>query len=199
MAQDISIVSAIGMDTEFKLTREEYVEFIKLAYSRMSRLGGGSKKFIFINIIVWIFIGMGFAGIFRFYEVYEGLDFKHLNIALTFWVIGILGIIAASIYQRKFYLHHSLSEDGRMLKDQKVTLSDDAITFSTVDCNQSYSWSSIRDCEYSENLICLYIDNNQALLIPKRAIGEETKLQELIDFINIKACSDKHINEDISR
>ena len=63
------------MDIEFKLNREEYEEFFKLAYSRLSRIGKANTMMRATNLVVWIFIGIGFTGIFRFYDVYEGLDF----------------------------------------------------------------------------------------------------------------------------
>ncbi len=117
------------METKFKITREEYVEFLKLAYGRMAKIGNGGKKFFFINMFLWVIIGMGFAGIFRFYEVYEGIEFKHLNFALLSWGVSIVGLILATIYQRKFYMHYSLSENGHMLKEQSVSVTEENITW----------------------------------------------------------------------
>jgi len=187
------------MDIEFKLNREEYEEFFKLAYSRLSRIGKANTMMRATNLVVWIFIGIGFTGIFRFYDVYEGLDFQHLNFALGFWVIGILGFIAASLYRRKVYIHCSIDEDGQVLKNQKVSLTEEGIRCYTTDSEQSYSWSTIQDKEHSKNLICLYIDNTQALLIPKRSFNEPAQLQQFTDYIDRKTSSNNQVNKDALR
>ena len=171
------------METTFRLTRDEYAEFIKLAYGRMTRIGRGGKKFFFINVLVWIAIGMGFAGVFRFYEVYEGIDFQHLNYALLFWGVSIVGLILATMYQRKFYMHYSISDNGHMLKEQSVSVTGEKILFSTINTNQSYEWSAIQEIEKSKNLMCMYIDNNQALLIPFRSFDDKKSRNEFVDFV----------------
>jgi len=171
------------METKFKLTREEYVEFLKMAYQRMARIGNGGKKFFSINLVLWIVIGMGFAGIFRFYEVYEGIEFQHLNFALISWGVSIAGLILATAYQRKFYMHYSLNDNGHMLKEQSVLVTEENITFTTINTKQSYEWTAIQEIEKSKSFICMYIDNNQALLIPFKAFKEENEKIKFIEFV----------------
>ena len=172
------------MKIEFSLNRGEFNEFLRLAYRRMSNIGNGGKKFFTINVIVWIFVGMGFTGIFRFYEAYDGLDFKHLNYALIFWGISVVGFIATTTFQRKFYMKYALSDQGHMLKEQKVSFSNEGVRITTDNTEQFFSWAAFQDKECSDNLICLYIDNSQAVLIPKRVIqgsSHEDELNEIID------------------
>ncbi|RLW60447.1 MAG: hypothetical protein B6D75_07475 [gamma proteobacterium symbiont of Stewartia floridana] len=171
------------METKFKLTRDEYAEFIKLAYGRMAKIGNGGKKFFLINLLAWIVIGMGFAGIFRFYEVNEGINFQHLNYALMFWGISIVGLILATTYQRKFYMHYSLSDNGHMLKEQSVSATEESITFSTINTKQSYEWTAIQEIEISKSFICMYIDNNQALLVPCRSFKDKESKEEFVNFV----------------
>jgi hypothetical protein len=179
------------MEIEFSLKREEYEEFVKAAYARISRISKASGKMFVVNIVVWIFFGIGFAGIIHFYEEYQNLDFAHLNIALIAWLIGVLGFMAANIFQQKLFLKHSINENGRMLKAQKVQISEQCLTYQTNDCVQTYEWEAIQELEESKNLYCFYIDNNQALLVPKRIVIEAGRSEEFIKYANVAKSSNK--------
>lgn len=187
----LQLLEHLGMEIEFALNRKDYLEFLKLAYSRMTRIGRGNSKFLAANVVVWIFIGMGFTGIFRFYETYDGLEFKHLNLALVFFAVSGIGLLAVTIYRSKFYLYYSLNENGYMLKGQRARFTNDEIDIVTSDTSQSFSWRSIQDKEYSKNLICLYIDNAQALIVPKRAFSSEGELEEVCELLDSRMGSKK--------
>lgn len=179
------------MEIEFTLKREEYEEFVKAAYSRISRISKSSGKMFTANIMVWVFFGLGFAGVIHFYEKYQYLDFSHLNIAFLAILIGVSGFIAANIFQQKMFIKHSIDENGRMLKPQKLEISERGLTYKTADCVQSYEWAAIQDLEETKNLYCFYIDNNQALLIPKRSVTETGKTKEFQRYANIAKSSNK--------
>ena len=135
------------MEIEFTLKREEYEEFVKATYSRISRTSKSSGKMFVVNIIVWVFFGMGFAGIIHFYEKYQYLDFLHLNIAFVSILIGVSGFIVTNILQQKLFIKHSINENGRMLKPHKLEISEQGLTYKTVDCVQSCEWAAIQDFE----------------------------------------------------
>ena len=179
------------MEIEFSLKREEYEEFVKAAYGRISRISKASGKMFVANIVVWIFFGVGFSGVIHFYEQYQDLDFFHLNIALYAWLIGTFGLIGANAFQQKLFLNHSINEDGRMLKSQTLQISEQGLRYKTNNCEQSYDWSAIQELEESRNLYCFYIDNNQALLVPKRAVSESKQTEEFLKYVNTAKCSYK--------
>jgi hypothetical protein len=171
------------MEVKFKLLKNEFEEFIKLAYARMTRIGHGNKKMFVVNVFVWIFIGIGFASIFRFYKAHEEFNLIPLNVSLIFFVIGLVGVFVASIYRQKYYIKYSLNESGHFLKDQTVSITEERIKIKTVNTEQLYLWSAIQDIEISKDLICMYIDNNQALLIPKKAFESENYKNEFVSYI----------------
>ena len=78
-----------------------------------------------------------------------------------------------------------------MLKSQKLQISKKGLTYQTKDCEQSYDWSAIQELEESKNLYCFYIDNNQAVLVPKRAVSEDGQSEEFLRYANIAKSSDK--------
>lgn len=174
------------MKKKFELSRNEFEEFIQLAYSRMSLIGQGDKKMLVVKIFIWVFIIMGFAGIIWFHLENEGLNLMRLNLSLVFFGIGLLGIVAFGIYQREYYRHYSLHESGHILKEQTVIITKTGIHFETVNTKQFYLWSAIQTVETSKHLICLYIDNNQALLVPKTIFNSERTEHAFISYINEK-------------
>ncbi len=181
------------MEFEFKLTREEYFDFAKLAFGRMSRISGLKKKMTAFNVLAWVFIGMGFTGIIRFYEEHEYIEFEHLNFAL--WLFGISAVIMviASTYQRKQHMQHSLSENGHMLKHQKMSFSNSGVKLATADVVQDYTWEAIHAVEQSKLLVCLYIDNAHAILLPKRIISNESELNEVVAYVESSIGSNKGV------
>ncbi len=174
------------MNIEYQLTRNEYREFLKLTYQRIARIGKGNIKFIALNLVAWIFIGLAFAATDRFYEVYGWIDLHHLNFALTFLGIGVVCLIAISIYQRRFYMHYSIDEEGYLLQKHNASINKDTIDVTTSDTQASYSWGAFQGRECSNNLVCLYIDNGQAVIFPKRAFQNEEQFEEFISLFDSK-------------
>lgn len=169
------------MEIEFTLTRADYAEFLKHTYARLLRLGKGNVKFTVINLIVWILIGIGLTGVLRFYETYNGLDFIHLNIGLSFLAIGLICLFAITIYQRKFYMRYSLSESGYLLRKQKAIFNEVVVEVSNDVGQQTYTWKAFQGLEYSKNLVYLFIDNGQAVIFPRNLIEENEALKNLLD------------------
>lgn len=184
------------MEIEFELTRVDYSEFLKLAYARMSRIGKGHAKFFVLNMVAWVFIGVAATGVFRFYEMYDGIDFLHLNLALLFLGLSVIWLFGATMYQRKFYLRYAIDEKGHLLKKQKASITDTGITISTADSMQAYSWPAIQGADYSSNLACLFIDNGQALIFPKNAFKSD--FEDYRSLVESKICSDNQVNKDAS-
>ncbi len=172
------------MEIEFSLKRKEYEEFVKVAYDRISRISKAGNKMFIINIVVWVFFGIGFASVMNFYEKYEYLNFLKLNIGISAFLASMLVFIGANIFQQRLYLKHSINENGRMLQLQKLQISDQGFMYQTNDCEQLYKWSAIQEFEESKNLYCFYIDNNQALIVPKRTVNAAGQSEKLLKYAN---------------
>jgi YcxB-like protein len=188
------------MEIEFELTRADYGEYLKLAYARMFRIGKGGMKFFVLNIVTWVFIGMGVTGIIRFYELYDGIiELLRLNLALLFLGLSVIWLLGVTVYQRKFYLRYAIDEQGYLLKKQKANFTDDGITIFTSDSKQTYSWAAIQGNEDSSNLACLFIDNGQALIFPKSAFNSDFKMDEYRSLVKSKISYNNQVNKDASR
>lgn len=174
------------MNFEYQLTRNEYREFLKLTYKRIARIGKGNLKFTSLNLAAWIFIGMAFAATVRFYELYSWIDFLHLNLALIFLGIGILSLVAISIYQRSFYMRYSIDEEGYLLQKHHASITEDGVDATTNYIRTSYSWGAFQGRECSKNLVCLYIDNGQAVIFPKQAFENEEQFEAFISLFDSK-------------
>lgn len=174
------------MELEFELTREDYKEFVKHAYSRMARIGKGKMKFFVLNLVAWVLIGIAATGVFRFYEMYDGIDFLHLNLAFLFLGFSVVWLIVITVYQQKFYLRYALDEHGHLLKPQVASITEETIDISTNVSNQTYAWSAIQGSEYSDNLAYLFIDNGQALIFPKRAFESDSQMEAYVALVDSK-------------
>lgn len=174
------------MNIEYTLTRKDYREFLQLTYKRIARIGKGNLKFFSLNLVAWIFIGMAFAAAVQFYDVYAWFDFFHLNSALIFLGIGFAWLVGISVYQRRFYLHYSIDNEGHLLQQHHASITEDAIEVSSSMTRASYSWSAFQGRECSKNLVCLYIDNGQAIIFPKRAFQGENQFEEFIALFDSK-------------
>jgi len=175
------------MEIEFNITEEEHAEFIKSACIRLAKLGKINKNLFAINICEWIAIGFGFAALIKFYEVNNGLNFYHLNFAVISLIVGGIIIFLSMLYKARIHIKHSLNKDGHMLKKQTVLANNESICFNTIDTKQSFNWSAVLYKECTQNLILLYIDNNQALIIPKRAFSNTDEMNMFMKLIESKS------------
>lgn len=176
------------MELSFKLTRDDYLEFIKHTYARMAKIGNLNTKLFIINMFIWAAVTIGFISIYKVFQTTQGDELIHLSIFLVFWSIAAIAVFSSIYYERKYYMYHSLNDDGLFFKNQRVEVSEEGYRVITGGTESFYKWTAILQIENTKNLICMYLDNNQALLIPKRALeGEnmQNKLQAYIDDTHI--------------
>ena len=100
------------MNIEFQLTRKEYREFVKFTYARVMRIGKGHIKFQALNLVTWIFIGIFLTGMYNFIHTYDGFYDIPLFISLSALAIAVILFGCMAIYQRRFFLHYSIADDG---------------------------------------------------------------------------------------
>jgi hypothetical protein len=174
------------MEIRYTLNRDDYKEFLQLAYARVYRIGKGKIKFFFLHLVGWFFIGMALNAVFRFNTQYGGLDFFHLHLAVVFLGTGTTWICGTAVYHRRFYTRYSLGDDGYLSKAQHARFTDEGIVLSGKDTKQTYLWSAVQATESAKNVVCLFIDNSQAIIFPKRAYRDKDQLDSFLELVDSK-------------
>lgn len=169
----------------FTLTVDEVAALNKQKRVRMKRISNANKKMAIANWTMSLLVVLGLTGLLQFYDIYSGkIDLMRLNIPLILLALSFVGFIIFGAYQRKFYLHASLNEHGHTLRKQTISFSEDGVVLKTAHSSQSFSWDAILDFESTINQLYLYIDNDHALTIPKRALGDEAAQAKWVVYIN---------------
>lgn len=169
----------------FTLTVDEVAELNKQKRVRMKRISNANKKMAIANWTMSLLVVLGLTGLLQFYDIYSSkIDLMRLNVPLVLLALSFVGFTIFGAYQRKFYLHASLSKNGHTLKKQTVSFSEGGVTITTEHSSQSFSWDAILDFESTINQLYLYVDNDHALVIPKRALGDEATQASWVVCIN---------------
>ncbi len=173
------------MELEFHLNRKDFAEFNRLAQARIRRIGKSRFKFMLLDMLVWLFVGIGMMGLVRLRQTMVS---DPLPLYLSVFSLGVailLGVVYLVLKGRHF-LRHALDDRGAFLSEQSLLLGEDEIVSRSPHITARLTWDAILDADWSGKLVCLFIDNNQAIVIPKRAFEDEQQMREAVALIKRK-------------
>jgi len=166
------------MEFTFKLTREDWKPFLKLANRRLTTIAKANPKLFVTNLVAWIALGFAIATYAAMYRKYP--DITHdLNVLAAVAIVGAALLIGSFVFKQWLYQAASLSEAGSFLGTQTVEANSKTITFKSSFGTTTYPWDCFLHRAENELHIYLFMDNALALIIPKSAVGSPEKLAEL--------------------
>ncbi|WP_078120088.1 YcxB family protein [Thiosocius teredinicola] len=174
------------MEVKFALNRPEFAEFINAATHRVqSRDKHASLKATLANLALWLLIGLGFAAVVQFYQRnHESVDMLPLYLAVGAWLCAFVLYLFWGVEQQKHLMRNMLSDSGCTLIEQQVVLTSDGVTVTSAMGTQSVAWEGVLDYDETASLLCLYVDNSIALLVPKRAFEDESDMAAFKQFVS---------------
>ena len=161
----------------FRLSKQDLAAFQKLANRRLTVIAKANPKLLVANLIAWIPLGIAIAAYAAMYRKYPDLT-HDLSIVLAAVVLGAVLLVLSMIYKQHIYRGAVLSEDGWFLTEQTIDADSEGLKIENPTSRSSYKWTSfVHSAEDSSNLY-LFLDNAQALIIPKSAIGSPEQLAQ---------------------
>ena len=122
-----------------------------------------------------------YAAMYRKYP-----DLTHdLNVVLAAVVAGGVLLVVSILYKRHIYRSAVLSEEGWFLTEQTIDADSEGLKIENPNSRSCYRWASfVHSGEDATNLY-LFLDNAQALIVPKSALGSPEEVTRFRSWLRI--------------
>ena len=174
------------MHISFTLNKQDSIALQKVVGQRLTELSGQNSKLYFANIVAWIPIGVSLSAVATLYRSYPDLT-SQLTIAISSLITGAF-LLSTVKYYREFTCRKILAAtDGWFFSEQKISLDENGISANALHCSAQYRWSSFRHLTEDERNLYLFVDNAQALILPKHALRSPDAIQQIKSWLKNKS------------
>jgi hypothetical protein len=158
------------LNFSFKLSRQDLIAFHKVASRRMKDVTGANLRLSVANLIAWIPLGIAILAYVGLYRSYPEATLE-LSIVAAWAALGGVLVACYFVYRARLTRRAWLSDDGWFLSEQAVDADAEGLGIRTARGNTSFKWTAfVHRAEDDANLY-LFVDNVQAVIIPKSALG----------------------------
>lgn len=160
------------MKHKIKYTIEDAADFSRVVKLRWRKyLGSDAVEFI-LFFLFWILIAIGLLILISFYI--DAQEYRSgVNLILVYTVLVGLLIWGASARRISRCRKIAYSVDGFFLAEKEIEITDEGIFFTSKYVSNRYSYEAISDIVVSQKNIYLFVDNFQAIIIPKEICDEK--------------------------
>ncbi len=171
------------MRCSFTLSRTDFIALHRVVDRRLSQLSGANTKLFFSNLFIWVPLGIAFAAYAAMYRKYPEMTYD-LSVVVIAFCIGVVLMIAGAIYKQRIYRKTMLSPASWFLSEQTVALDPDGLSAEGTYGKAHYPWPSFLCHLEDENNLYLFIDNAQAFVLPKAALGASEHLAQVKEWVS---------------
>ena len=158
------------MHLSFRLSRKDLAALQEVASRRVTEVTRANYKLFFFTVIIWIPLGVALATYFALYRKYP--EAAHdLTIVAAALALGIALFICHLYYKQHLTRRGYLSDDGWFLAEQTVDADTDGLGIQTARGHTSFRWTAFMHRAEDHANLYLFVDNAQAVIIPKSAFG----------------------------
>jgi hypothetical protein len=154
----------------FKLTRQDLAALQKRSVRRLTEISGANSKLFFANLLAWIPLGIALALFSEMYRRFPSLS-PSLNLIAAALVAGLALAVGAAYYKQRLYKQAWLADDGWFLAEQTVDADAEGLRIRTARGETRFEWTAFMHRAEDDANLYLFIDNAQAVVVPKSALG----------------------------
>jgi YcxB-like protein len=171
------------MELTFRLTREEYLRFVQLSVARVRQrarraTGWFSKPLVFT--VAAVLLGLLPLVYLLFAELISPLAYF---VGSFTYMCGALCVSLCTRLSQRMYLRYWLADDSPTLAEVRLKLVGDGIEAADPIRTGKYVWQAFREVSESGELVLLWFDRAQAVVIPGRAFANAEQRQSFIDTV----------------
>jgi len=171
------------MELTYRLTREDHRRFVRLARARVMEhaksVSGWHSRPIVLTLAA-VLLGMVPLIYLLFAQFISELGYFVALLAYTWGTICMM--FCGWLAQRR--LNKSwLSDNSSSLSELRLKLVGDGIESSTQMTTSKYAWQAFTDISQGGDLVILWLDRAQAVLVPQRAFANEEMRRNFIDTV----------------
>ncbi len=166
------------MRCSFTLSMTDFVALHKVISRRLTQLSSANSKLFFSNLFIWVPLGIAIASYASLFRKYPDMSHDLAVVAAAFCV-GVALMVAGMFYKQRIYRRVMLSPESWFFSEQTVDLEPDGLAAKGIYGVVRYPWSSFRYFGEDEKNLYLFIDNAQAFVLPKAAVGSSDQLAQV--------------------
>lgn len=166
------------MHCTFTLSSADFVALHKAVARRLTQLSGANSKLLISNFLIWLPLGVAFSAYAALFQKYPEMSYD-LSVVAAAFCFGIALLVAGSYYKQRIYRKVMLSPKSWFLSEQTVDLDAGGIGAKGGYGVVHYPWSSFCHLSEDDGNLYLFIDNSQAFVLPKAAVGSPDQLAQV--------------------
>lgn len=171
------------MRCSFALSRADFIALQKVVDRHLSQLSGANTKHLFSTLFIWIPLGFAFAAYAAMYRKHPEMSYD-LTVVIIAFCIGVVLMIAGAIYKQRIYRKTMLSPASWFLSEQTVEIDPNGLSAEGTYGKAHYPWPSFLCLVEDESNLYLFIDNAQAFVLPKAALGSSEHIAQVKEWIS---------------
>ena len=132
------------------------------------------------GIFTWIPLGIALASILSLYQKYPEPEFRRdFSIVLILFLVSFVLYVAQFDYKRRLLLKTWLSEKSLFFARQTVVANSEGVSIESALGKSNYKWPIVINAAEDDFNLYLFLDNSQAIIIPKSAMTLPDDLRSL--------------------
>jgi hypothetical protein len=163
------------MNLNVTVTKEDFLLFNKVASKKIYSVRNLANRYHIVNVIHWIFFGIGVASLLHFYEDFRCSDLLKLNLALIFLGIWVVFGLVKNNWLYKSYLDRMIDDDKTTIGNFTFTFNEEGVIEKSLFHQTTYYWDCISNIVLENNLLILFCEPGKGIMIPIKDISPEEK------------------------
>ncbi len=170
------------MILKFQLTRKDSDEFQKFLERRLRAIGKVRSNFFLFDVLVGLPVGVAVVTFINIYLKSRNLRGLLIVLAVALILLAI-ALIARTRYGRKNFLNLMFLPENLIFQPQVLNASDVGLSVEIAGAENRFLWSNFQELCEDQDRIYLFIDNSQAVIIPKHSLESAEQLHWLTEKI----------------
>lgn len=166
------------MHCSFTLTNADFFALHKAIARRLTQLSHANSKLFYSNLFIWVPLGIAFASYVALFRKYPEMSYD-LSVVAAAFCVGVALMVAGILYKQRIYRRVMLSPESWFLSEQTVDLDPAGLGATGAYGVVHYPWSSFCYLAEDDSNLYLFIDNSQAFVLPKAAMGSSEQLAQV--------------------
>lgn len=176
------------MTATFRLAQEDLKALQRVVQRRIWSISRANSRMFLFNLVAWVPIGIFLAASAALYRQNPGLagDLKFIFGALA---VGSAAVVAGQLYWRRCLGRSLAATDSWFFQNQQIELTPEGISQKAAYGESFYRWSAFTSVVEDSDRLFLFLDNAQALVLPKSVVGSQEAVEELKAQVSVSARS----------
>lgn len=173
------------MELSFQLSKKDFREYIRESFKIY--YSNSEMKYVLpiLNFLIYLPVGLFIYAIIELKQTTFGREEELASVALYGLLFFFAIRILLHVYRSKRWVSLAIENNGRFLAPSTMKIARDGISMKSDTHKFDLEWSAVLRTKETGNLLLLFFDSADAVVIPKRAFGDADAQRQAIEEINL--------------